>query len=134
MIKFFKCDVCGKVITILDQGEGIPTICCGQEMKELIANTSDGAKEKHVPVIEKTDNGFKVRIGELPHPMESQHYITFISVHYKDGKVGIKFLSSEDTPEAEFFNNALPSKIMAYCNLHGLWMSENIENIYNASR
>ncbi len=120
----YKCPICGNIVEMLHIGGG-ELVCCGQPMEKLVANTTDGAVEKHVPVVEKTSNGFIVRVGEAPHPMEKGHYIEWISVYFDDGKTGHKHLNPGDAPEVEFFMNKMPIKVLAYCNLHGLWSKED---------
>lgn len=118
--EFYKCTICGNIVEVVHAGGG-ELVCCGKPMELLVANSTDAAKEKHVPVVEKTERGFKVKIGAVPHPMEPSHYIEWVSVYFDDGKVGRKFLKPGDAPEAEFLMNKLPSKVLIYCNLHGLW-------------
>jgi len=118
----YKCNICGNIIEINVVGGG-PLVCCGQPMQLLKENTTDASLEKHVPVIEKTKNGFKVTVGSVPHPMEEKHYIQWIEL-IADGKSYKEFLKPGMKPEAEFCVRA--SKVIAreYCNLHGLWRAE----------
>jgi len=118
----YKCALCGNIVEVLHTGDG-ELVCCGEPMKFFAANTVDAAKEKHVPVIEKTANGFKVKVGSVAHPMEEKHWIEFIEV-FADGKVYRQELKPGMAPEAEFCIKA--DKIVAreYCNLHGLWKAE----------
>jgi superoxide reductase len=117
--QIYKCNICGNIIEINVVGGG-PLVCCGQPMQLLQENTVDASKEKHVPVIEKTKTGIKVKVGSVPHPMEASHYIQWIEI-IADGKSYKEFLKPGMKPEAEFCVKA--SKIIAreYCNLHGLW-------------
>src|SRR5512133_3316627 len=96
----FKCEKCGSILTILHES-GCEPVCCNQPMKLLQENTTDAAKEKHVPVVEKTPEGYKVRVGSAPHPMESDHYIEWIEL-LADGLSYRKFLKPGDKPEAFF--------------------------------
>jgi superoxide reductase len=82
--KVYKCSVCGNIVELLHDGGG-ELVCCGQPMEQLVENTVDAAKEKHVPVIEKADGGVKVKVGAVPHPMEEKHYIQWIEI-IADGK------------------------------------------------
>ena len=118
----YKCDVCGNIVEVLHIGGG-DLVCCGEPMRYFEPNTVDAAKEKHVPVIEKTAGGFKVKVGSVPHPMEEKHYIEFIEV-IADGRVYRQDLAPGQAPEAEFCIKA--DKIVARedCNLHGLWKAE----------
>jgi len=95
-------------------------VCCGQPMKLMVENTVDAAKEKHLPVIEKTDKGVLVKVGSVAHPMEEKHYIEWIEV-LADSKAYRKFLKPGDKPEAEFCVKAEKIEAREYCNLHGLW-------------
>jgi superoxide reductase len=82
----------------------------------------DASKEKHVPVVEKIEGGFKVKVGSIPHPMEEKHYIEWIEI-IADGTVYRQFLKPGDAPEVEFELNAESVAAKEYCNLHGLWKS-----------
>ena len=115
----YKCELCGNIVEVLHSGAG-ELVCCNQPMKLLEENTVDAATEKHVPVIEKTDNGIKVKIGSVEHPMEQEHYVEFIEI-IADGTIYRKDLNPGDKPEAEF--NIQMDNIIARecCNLHGLW-------------
>jgi superoxide reductase len=119
-MQVYKCELCGNIIEVL-HGAGGELVCCGQPMKLLIENTVDAAKEKHVPVIEKTAEGYKVKIGSVAHPMEEKHYIEWIDLSV-GGTVYRQFLKPGDAPEAVFCvkgDGAVVAK--EYCNLHGLW-------------
>ncbi len=118
----YKCALCGNIVEVLHTGDGDLT-CCGEPMKYFAANTVDAAKEKHVPVIEKTANGFKVKVGSVAHPMEEKHWIEFIEV-MADGKVYRQELKPGMAPEAEFCIQAEKIVAREYCNLHGLWKAE----------
>jgi superoxide reductase len=96
----YKCDLCGNIVQVLVGGGG-ELVCCGEAMKKLTENTVDAAKEKHVPVIEKVDGGYKVKVGGVPHPMEEKHWIQWIELN-ADGKSYFQFLEPGQTPEAVF--------------------------------
>lgn len=117
----YKCEVCGQIVEVLKGGTG-ELVCCGQPMKLLEENTVDAAVEKHVPVIEKTENGVKVKVGSVPHPMTEEHYIEWIEV-ITDDRILIKFLKPGEKPERTFTVRGLKFTARAYCNLHGLWRS-----------
>lgn len=119
-LQIYKCEICGNIVEMLNSGDG-ELVCCGAPMKLFTENTVDAAKEKHIPVIEKIDGGFKVKVGSIPHPMEEKHYIEWIEVITDDNRVYRQFLKPGKTPEAVFLIAA--SKIIAreYCNVHGLW-------------
>lgn len=119
----FKCESCGNLVEVMFAGAPSPECCGFAEMKLMREGTSDGAKEKHVPVIEKTPNGFKVKIGAVPHPMEEKHWIQWIEI-LADGRSYHKFLKPGDAPEAEFCIQADHVIAREYCNLHGHWKAE----------
>ncbi len=118
----YKCEVCGNIVQVLHVGGG-QLVCCNQPMNLLQANTEDAAQEKHVPVIEKTADGFKVSVGSTLHPMEEKHYIEWIEL-IADGVTYRKLLAPGDTPVAEFCVDATQVTAQEYCNLHGLWKAE----------
>ncbi|NQU82393.1 MAG: desulfoferrodoxin [Parcubacteria group bacterium] len=120
--QIYKCNVCGNIVEVLHTGEG-ELVCCGQPMELLKEKQEDEAQEKHVPVVEKTDKGVKVKVGSTPHPMTEEHYIEWIEVETSDGRIGKKFLKSGDAPEAEFSPRVEVLEARAYCNIHGLWKS-----------
>ena len=118
-LEIYKCEACGNIVEVLNGGEG-ELVCCGEPMKLMTENTVDAAKEKHVPVIEKVDGGIKVKVGDVPHPMEEKHYIQWIEL-IADGKSYHQFLNPGDAPEAVFSISASQLTAREYCNLHGLW-------------
>ena len=118
-LQIYKCEVCGNIVEMLHAGAG-QLVCCGQPMTLFTENTTDAAKEKHVPVIEKTATGFKVKVGSVAHPMEEKHYIEWIEV-IADGQAYRKFLNPGEAPEATFEIKAEKITAREYCNLHGLW-------------
>ena len=117
----YRCNICGNIVEVLHTGVG-ELVCCGQPMELLEEKTTDEGSEKHVPVIETTENGVKVRVGSAPHPMEKEHYIEWIEI-IADGKSYRQFLQPGDLPEAEFEVKAGNIKARGYCNIHGLWKS-----------
>lgn len=121
-LQVYKCGVCGNIVEVLHEGVG-QLVCCNQPMRLLEENTTDAATEKHVPVIEKVEGGYKVKVGSVPHPMEEKHYIEWIQLH-AGGESYRRFLNPGDAPEATF--NVTAEKVSAreYCNLHGLWKGE----------
>lgn len=118
-LQIYKCNVCGNIVEVLHGGAG-QLVCCGQPMQLLEPKTADQGKEKHVPVIEKTQGGIKVKVGSVPHPMEGKHYIEWIEV-LADGKTCRKFLKPGDAPEAVFCVTAESVTAREFCNVHGLW-------------
>ncbi|MCX7023576.1 MAG: desulfoferrodoxin [Spirochaetes bacterium] len=118
----YKCEKCGNIVEVLHAGTCAPS-CCGQEMKLLGENTTDAAKEKHVPVVEKTSDGYRVTVGAVAHPMEEKHYIEFIEL-IAGGEIHRAFLKPGDRPEAFFRVKAASAYAREYCNLHGLWKAQ----------
>lgn len=122
----YKCSVCGNVVSVLEAHEGT-LVCCGKEMvlQEPKGKAEEG-NEKHVPIVEQTDQGVKVKVGSVPHPMEDDHYIGLIQLIDANGIVIGKRLKAGDAPEAEFccLTKAEGVKARIYCNLHGVWLSE----------
>ena len=118
-LEVYKCMKCGNIVEVLHGGDG-DLVCCGEPMKLLKENTSDGAKEKHVPVVEKTAEGYKVAVGSVAHPMLPEHYIEWIEL-VADGISYRAFLKPGAAPEAFFPVKAKSVYAREYCNLHGLW-------------
>lgn len=118
----YKCDHCGLILEVLN-GEGPTPSCCGSNMNILTENTQEAAVEKHIPVIEKLDGGYKVKVGEISHPMDENHYIEWIEVIAGD-KLYRKRLAPGSAPEAFFAIDEASFYARAYCNLHGLWKNE----------
>ncbi len=115
----YKCNVCGNIVEVLHTGVG-QLVCCGKPMELQKENTVDASQEKHVPVVEKTENGIIVKVGAMEHPMEKEHFIEWIEV-FTDGKSCRKFLSPGEKPIAEFNIEAKAVEARDFCNLHGLW-------------
>lgn len=115
----YKCMLCGNIVEVLHEAGG-ELACCGQAMNLLTENTVDASREKHVPAVEKTANGYLVKVGSVAHPMEEKHFIEFIEL-IADGIVYRKHLKPGDKPEAEFCVKAETVEAREYCNLHGLW-------------
>ena len=120
--KFFRCRHCGNVIhKVVDSG--VPVVCCGEQMQELIPNTVDASNEKHVPAITKlSDCKLKVQVGSILHPMLPEHHICFIYVETENGGIRIDL---KEKPEAEIcVCSGKPVTVYEYCNLHGLWKTD----------
>ncbi|MEJ2473002.1 MAG: desulfoferrodoxin [Desulfobacterales bacterium] len=118
-LQVYKCEACGNIVEVLHGGDG-ELVCCGKPMVLLTENTVDAAKEKHVPVIEKVEGGYKVKVGSVAHPMEEKHYIEWVEL-IADGKAYRQFLKPGQAPEAIFKIDAASVSAREYCNLHGLW-------------
>jgi superoxide reductase len=121
--EIYKCEVCGNIVEIVHSGAG-QLVCCNQNMTKLEEKTLDELKEKHVPVIEKIDEDiYRVNIGSIPHPSTTDHHIEWIEI-IADNKIYRKHLEPLDKPTAIFKITAKKISARAYCNLHGLWKSE----------
>ena len=118
-LEIYKCELCGNIVEVLHAGGG-ELVCCGQPMKLMTENTVDAAKEKHVPVIEKTDKGYLVKVGAVAHPMEEKHWIEWIELIVGE-TVYRQNLNPGEKPAAFFPCPADKVTARAYCNLHGLW-------------
>lgn len=119
--QIYKCNICGNIVEVLHTGVG-ELVCCGQPMELLKEELEEEGKEKHLPVIEKTETGVKVKIGSISHPMENSHFIEWIEA-IADGKSCRKFLNPGDKPEAEFKIKGDDIEAREYCSVHGLWKS-----------
>ena len=118
-LEIYKCSKCNNVVEVMRGGVG-GLVCCGEAMTKLTENTTDAAKEKHVPVIEKADGRYIVKVGSVAHPMEEKHLIEWIEL-LADGKAYRQFLNPGDAPEAIFNVEADCVSARELCNLHGLW-------------
>ncbi len=118
----YRCNICGNIVEVLHTGVGT-LVCCDQPMELLAEKTEDVGLEKHVPVIEKTEIGYLVKVGSIPHPMEEKHYIGWIEL-IANGKSCRKFLKPGEKPEAFFEIKAEKVSAREYCNIHGLWKSK----------
>ena len=121
-LQVYKCEVCGNIVEVLHAGAG-ELVCCDQPMKLLEEQAEEQGKEKHLPVLEKTDKGIKVKVGSVPHPMEEKHFIEWVAVQTDKGFFR-KFLRPGEKPEAEFEIAEDMLKAREYCNIHGLWATK----------
>ncbi|MDD6259880.1 MAG: desulfoferrodoxin family protein [Clostridiales bacterium] len=119
--KFYVCKHCGKIIAVVKES-GVPVMCCGQKMTEIVPGSVDAAVEKHVPVWTVEGNTVKVKVGEVAHPMLPEHYIEWVSLQSKCGNQR-KQLRPGDAPEVSFAltDGDEVEAVYAYCNLHSLW-------------
>ena len=120
--KFYKCNHCGNVIVkVVDAG--VPVVCCGEKMVELVPNTVDASGEKHLPVVTVLDNNsIMVEVGSVHHPMLPEHHISFIYVETENGGIQVNL---KDKPEAVvYLGEEKAVAVYEYCNLHGLWKTE----------
>ena len=121
--KFFMCKHCGNMIGLI-KDQGVPMICCGEKMTELVPNTVEASREKHLPDVIVSGDSVSVQIGSAPHPMEEAHHIAFVYVETECGGQR-KCLKVGEEPKLTFcFANDKPIAVYAYCNLHGLWKTE----------
>ncbi len=122
-MKFYRCAHCGKIIAVVKE-TGVPVICCGEKMQEIIPGTTDAAVEKHVPVYEVKDGIVTVTVGSVPHPMLEEHYIEWISLQTTSGNQR-KALKPGSEPKVCFAicEGDEVEAVYAYCNLHSLWKS-----------
>ncbi len=118
-LQVYKCEICGHIVEVIHEGTG-GLVCCGQPMRLCEENTVDASREKHLPVIEKIEGGYKVKVGSVAHPMEEKHYIEWIEL-LADGRAYREFLKPGQAPEAVFRIEAVEVSAREYCNLHGLW-------------
>lgn len=117
-VKFYVCPICGNIIGLIE-GNAENILCCGKKMQKMVANSTDAASEKHVPVYEKIEDEVVVRVGEIEHPMEKDHYIMWIA-QVSDNKTTRIRLYPDQSTETRF--PYIPgSTLYAYCNKHGLW-------------
>ena len=119
--RFFRCSHCGNIIAKVHDS-GVPVICCGEEMREIIPSTTDASTEKHIPVYTVDGNMVHVSVGSVAHPMAEDHYIEWISLQTSSGNQR-KFLKPGDKPEVSFAicDGDEIEAVFAYCNLHSLW-------------
>jgi len=118
-LQVYECEICGNMVEVIHTGKG-ELVCCGKPMKLMEENTVDAAKEKHVPVIEKREDGYLIKVGSVDHPMEDKHYIEWVELIVGD-KAYRQFLKPGQKPEAFFDIKEENVSAREYCNLHGLW-------------
>ena len=122
-LEVYKCTHCGNIVEVL-HGGGAELVCCGEPMKYMREGSTDGSMEKHVPVIEKVDGGYLIKVGSEAHPMEEKHWIEWIEL-VADGVSYMRFLKPGDAPEAEFcIAGAKNVYAREFCNLHGHWRAD----------
>lgn len=122
LLEVYRCGVCGNMIEVMHPAGGT-LACCGQPMSLLVENAVDAAREKHVPVVEPIEGGYRVKVGDVEHPMLEAHYIEWIELVEGD-KVQRKHLHPGEKPEAIFYTDSKDVYAREYCNLHGLWKSK----------
>ncbi len=121
-LEIYKCEKCGNIVEVIHGGKG-ELVCCGAPMVLQKEKKSEEGNEKHLPVMEKTEHGVKVKVGSIPHPMLEEHHIEWIEV-IAGGKAYREFLSPTGKPEATFCVDGKIEALREYCNVHGLWKAE----------
>ena len=123
--KFVICEHCGNIATQI-KDSGVPMMCCGEKMKELVPGVIEASHEKHIPVFEVEDNKVIVKIGSIDHPMIPEHYIMWIAIKTNKG-VYIHHLNPNEAPETTFVLNEdeVLEETFEFCNLHMLWAYKN---------
>lgn len=119
----YKCEICGNIVEVLHSGAG-DLVCCGENMKLLDEKTADASTEKHVPMVEKSAEGYTITVGSTLHPMEEKHYIEWIEL-IADGKSYRQYLKPGDQPVAKFCVHADKVTAREHCNVHGLWKAKH---------
>lgn len=120
-VRFYRCPICGNIVGLID-GDMSRVVCCGRPMEEMVANTTDAAVEKHVPAYERVEDEIVVKVGEVEHPMEKEHYIMWIA-QVTDNRTTRVRLFPEQSTETRF-PYIKGATLYAYCNKHGLWKTE----------
>jgi len=121
--RFFLCETCKNLVSLIED-QSVPLVCCGSKMAELVANTEDASREKHVPVVTVSGNEIHVAVGSVPHPMVEAHHISFVYLKTERGGQR-KSLKVGEEPKVSFcFIDDKPLEVYEYCNLHGLWKTE----------
>ena len=122
-VKFFVCETCGNLVGMINES-GVPMMCCGKKMTQIVPGTVEASKEKHIPVVTVEDNAIIVNVGSVDHPMTEEHLIEWVYVQTDKGGQR-KNLKAGDAPNLKFvFGDEKPVAVYAYCNLHGLWKTE----------
>jgi superoxide reductase len=122
MFEVYKCEVCGNITKVVHASNGL-LVCCGKPMILQQEKTVDQGKEKHVPVVEKSEKGIMVKVGSVPHPMEETHYLEWVDVRTGEN-VYVRGFKPGEKPETEFCITDTNVKARAYCNVHGLWTNK----------
>lgn len=119
---YLRCEICGNIVGVIEDA-GVELICCGEPMKQLVANTTDASTEKHVPVIVRDGDYIVVKVGSVDHPMVPEHFIEWISVAQENRTQRVT-LKPGEKPEAKFCVGDGKVTVYEYCNLHGLWVAD----------
>lgn len=122
-LKFYKCEHCGNVVVKLIDKD-VPVLCCGEIMTEIVANSKEAVTEKHLPVVKVENNIVEVKVGEVSHPMEENHYINFIAVETDKGYKLVSLYPGNEPIAKVYVGEEIVKTVYEYCNLHGLWKTE----------
>lgn len=121
--RFYICNHCGNIIEKINDA-GVPVVCCGQKMEELIPNTVEASGEKHMPVVTLEGDELIVNVGSVHHPMEEKHFIEWVHVDLENGSLFKRLVPGSDPRVAFRLDGEKPVSVFAYCNLHGLWKTD----------
>lgn len=121
--RFFRCKICGNLVGVIDDS-GMPMVCCGENMEELVANKVDAATEKHIPEVKIEGCLLHAKVGSIPHPMTEEHHIEFIYLQTKNGGQIKRLQVGKDAVATFAITEDSPCTVFEYCNLHGLWKLE----------
>lgn len=121
--RFYICNHCGNIIEKINDA-GVPVVCCGQKMEELIPNTVEASGEKHMPVVTIEGDELIVNVGSVHHPMEEKHFIEWVHVDLENGSLFKRLVPGSDPRVAFRLDGEKPVSVFAYCNLHGLWKTD----------
>ena len=119
-IRFFKCNHCGNIIGVIHNA-GVPMMCCGEKMQELIPGTVEAAVEKHIPVVKVEGNTVTVNVGEVSHPMTEEHLIQWVYLQTTKGGQRKNLIAGQEPVVTFALSDEEPVAVYAYCNLHSLW-------------
>ena len=120
--KFYNCSHCGNT-AVLVVNKGVPLVCCGEKMSELVPNTVEASTEKHLPAVTLSGSSLSVQVGSVPHPMEDEHHISFVYVETENGGQRKRFNKGAQPKCIFSFTDDKPVAVYAFCNLHGLWIT-----------
>ncbi|MDD3920982.1 MAG: desulfoferrodoxin family protein [Eubacteriales bacterium] len=121
--KFYRCKHCGNLVGMI-HNSGVPIICCGEPMEELIPGSVDASREKHVPVVKAEQNAVTVEVGSAVHPMTQEHSIQWVYLLTDKGGQRKRLLPGSAPAVTFALADEVPAAVYAYCNLHGLWMTK----------
>lgn len=121
--KFYTCSHCNNIASLV-MDSGPPLVCCGEKMGVLVPNTVDASVEKHLPAVTLEGDTLTVQIGSVAHPMTQEHHISFIYVETEAGGQRKRLDIGQEPVQKFTFVADKPKAVFAYCNLHGMWLTE----------